>query len=335
MQGPAAWNRTSRSCVCPVRPATRGPEITMRTPSIPAMRRLVLRVLAVATVSVVAACSTGGAPSTGSPESPVDPTPVIPSPSAEPGAAATYWLRMTTFQAIPPVNLFAVGPTSVITGDGRYLVPGAVPAIYPGPLVMPLFARQVSDAGLEQIVAWADELGLLSGTTDFTGGGTIPGGVTGTIELTVGDRLVALTGLPDAVAPEPEPGSPQAFAELWQRIANLSQALPGELGPETAYEPTAYALLVGPPPVAESGIAPTIADWPLETPLATFGGPVQDGTYRCGLVEGEDAATLRPALEAANQLTMWTQDPETSAAFGLTVRPIVAGENPCAEVFGL
>ena len=59
-----------------------------------------------------------------------------------------------------------------------------------------------------------------------------------------------------------------------------------------------------------------------------------NGTYRCGIVAGADAATLRPALEAANQLTQWVQDETTSATFGLTVRPIIAGEDPCAETFG-
>jgi hypothetical protein len=146
---------------------------------------------------------------------------------------------------------------------------------------------------------------------------------------------VTLTGIPDMVAPDPEPGSPQAFAEFWRRVTSLSETLPGELGPEAQYVPSAYAILVGPAPVPEAGIQASLADWPLETPLATFGGPVQDGSYRCGLVEGEDAVTLRPSLEAANQLTQWVQDPETSATFGLTVRPIVAGENPCMEVFGL
>jgi len=290
-------------------------------------------VLTFALVALVAACGGGAVASpAASLPGPADPTPVMPSPS--PGDAGTYWLRMTTFQAIPPVNLFAVGPTSVITGDGLYLVPGAVPAIYPGPLVMPLFARQVSDAGREQILAWAGELGLLSGKTDFSGGGGLAGGVTGKIELTVDGGLAALTGPPDATSPEPAPGSPEAFGELWRRIASLPESLPGELGPETPYTPEAYAILVGPAPVPESGIRPTIADWPLDTPLATFGGPVQNGTYRCGLVEGEDADTLRPALANANQLTQWVQDPETSATFGLTVRPIVAGENPCAEIFG-
>lgn len=298
----------------------------------PPARRLIVTAFAAA---MVAACGGSPAPESPAPATPVNPTPVIPSPS--PQEAGTYWLRMTTFQAIPPVNLFSIGPSAIIDGAGRYVVPGAVPAIYPGPLVAPLFAREVSDTGLGTIVGWADELGLLSGETDFTGGGGIPGGVTGTIELTVGERLVTLSGIPDMGAPDtdPEPGSPQAFGELWRRIAALPETLPGELGPETPYVPSAYAILVGPPPVPEAGIPANIADWPLDVPLATFGGPVQDGSYRCGLVEGEDAATLRPALEAANQLTQWVQDPETSATFGLTVRPIVAGENPCAGVFGL
>lgn len=299
------------------------------SPSLSAVARLTVPLLL---LGLVAGCGGAATPSP-APASPQDPTPVIASPV--PGDEGTFWLRMTTSQAIPPVDLFAVGPTAVITGDGRYLVQGAVPAIYPGPLVMPLFSRQVSDAGREEILAWADELGLLSGPTDFTPPGGLMGGVIGRIELTVDGRPVTLTGLPDAQGLDPKPGSAEAFGEFWRRVASLPETLSAELGPEAPYTPSAYALLVGPPPDGESGLAPVLADWPLETPLATFGGPVQDGTYRCGLVEGEDAATLGPALAAANQLTMWTQDPETSAALGLTVRPIVAGENPCAEAFGL
>jgi hypothetical protein len=159
------------------------------------------------------------------------------------------------------------------------------------------------------------------------------GGLTGRIELTVDGRLVTLTGLTE-VDGVLEPGSPAAFAELWRRVASLPENLAGELGPEAPYAPTAYAILVGPPPEPQAGMQEPIADWPLAAPLATFGGPVLDGSYRCGLVDGEDSAALRPAFERANQLTQWTQDPETSATFGLAVRPILAGENPCAEVFG-
>lgn len=97
----------------------------MHLPSaITAIRRLLLTLVAGA---LVFAC--GGAAASPAPaqSAPLDPTPVIPVPSPEEGG--TYWLRMTTFQAIPPVNLFAVPPTATITGDGQYLVQGAVPAI--------------------------------------------------------------------------------------------------------------------------------------------------------------------------------------------------------------
>jgi hypothetical protein len=242
---------------------------------------------------------------------------------------------MMTSQAIPPVDRFSIAPTSLITSDGRYLVPGAIPMIYPGPLVTPLFARQVTDAGRAQIVTWARELGLLDGTLDFTGGHSLPGGVTGTIELTVDGSLVTLTGVPDLPTDaSPAPGSPQAFSELWRRVAALPDTLLGEVGPEQPYEPVGYALLVGPPPVPPQGMKGNLQDWPLDTPLATFGKPVANGTLRCGTAFGDDAAALGLAFENANQLSQWVQDPDTSATFGLTVRPIVPGEDPCAELFG-
>ncbi len=293
--------------------------------------QLPFRSLSVTVVALLVAACGGPLPTPAGP-TPAPPTPVIATPS--PGAdGPTYWLRMTSWQAIPPQNLFSFPPAAVITGDGRYLVPGAMLAIFPGPLVMPLVAHQVSETGRETIIGWARELGLLAGRTDFVGELGLPGGMTGRIELTVDGRLVTLTGVPE-VDGVLEPGTPVAFAELWRRIASLPATLPAELGPEQPYTPAAYAILVGPPPGPQAGIPGSIADWPLEIPLASFGAPVMDGSYRCGLADGEDAAILRPALEAANQLTQWTQDPETSATFGLTVRPIVAGENPCAEVFG-
>ncbi len=308
--------------------------IRLPSPATTLAARVALPIL---TVALVAACA-GGAASPSASSSPgstlLDPTPVIVSPTTSPGTGEGYWLRMMTRQAISPVNSFGVQPTAVIDGSGLYIVPGVVPAIFPGPLVVPLSSRQVSDAGRETIIGWAEELGLLSGQTDFTGGGGLPGGVTGQIELTVDGSTVTLSGFPDVAAPDPEPGSPQAFGELWRRIASLPETLPGELGPEAPFMPAGYALLVGPPPDPQDGLVGAVADWPLDESLATFGGPVANGTYRCGLVEGQDAVTLGASLARANQLTQWTQDPATSATFGLTVRPIVAGENPCAEVFG-
>ena len=151
-----------------------------------------------------------------------------PSPAPD---GSTYWLRMTTWQAIPPQNLFSFTPAAVITGDGTYLVPeAAVRAIFPGPLVMPLVARQVSEGGRETIIGWARELGLLAGKTDFVGDVGLAGGLTGRIELTVEGTLVTLTGVPE-VDGVLEPGSPAAFAELWRRVVSLPENLASGAGP--------------------------------------------------------------------------------------------------------
>ena len=140
--------------------------------------------------------------------------------------ASDAWLRAQTIQAIPPVNLFAVGPTAVITGDGTYVTAGAVPEIYPGPLLPALVGRPISDAGRDAIIAEARRLGLLGRKTDFASVTAMPGGVTGEIVLTVDGAPVTLTGEPDAqiiciMAPcDPVPGTPEAFGELWRRIAD-------------------------------------------------------------------------------------------------------------------
>lgn len=286
---------------------------------------------------LVAACSSGSSA----------PTPSAPAPSASSASSAapadaSYWLRMTTTQAIPPLNAFEVAPPLVIDGTGIAVTPAPVPAIYPGPLVVPRSGRPVSDAGRAKIIQAARDLGLLSGQTDFRGtGNQLAGGITGHIELTVDGQRVALTGYPSAhieciTTPcEAPPGSPAAFGEMWRRLSDLPSWLSADLGPESPYLVDAYSILVGPAPAQDPQLAQAPADWPLSQPLATFGTPVANGTARCGTVRGADAQTLRPAFSAANALTPWVQDPSTSATFGLTVHPLVDDEDACREVFGV
>lgn len=286
------------------------------------------RLTIVAIVAVlVAACGGSAGPSPS------------PSPSPEPPADA-FRLRLTATQAIPPLERFGWGSQVVITGDGVLVVPGAVPAIYPGPLVTPLFGRALSDAGWAEVVALARKLAILVDGGTFAGAAPAPGAMLGTVEIFVDGRLITFTGDPSAqimciTTPcDPPPGTDAAFGEFWRRVSDLASWMPGELGPEGPYLPSGYALLVGPPQAPEAGIVPQVMDWPLDVPLATAGVPVAGSGLRCVEITGDAAATLAPALGAANQLTQWVQDPDTSATFGLRVVPLVAGERPCTELFG-
>ena len=211
------------------------------------------RLLVTAFAVLVAACGGSGAASpSSSPSASAGPTP---GPSADP-AAQTYWLRAMTTQALPPLNVFGMQPYSVITGDGQWITQLAVPAIYPGPLLPSLQARQVTEAGRAAILKAAKDLGLLEGTTDFNVGPVLAGGVSGRIEMTVDGQRVTLTGNPNALMEcvttpcEPPPGSAAAFAEFWRLLGDLGSWIPTELGPASAYVAPAYAILVGPAPDA-------------------------------------------------------------------------------------
>ena len=247
---------------------------------------------------------------------------------------------MTTSQAIAPLELFGRMPVLAITGDGVAVTPGPMVEIYPGPLVPPLIGRRLTEAGRARIVEAARDAGLLDGRWAFTGDALIAGSETGRIELTVDGRRVSITGDPSAqieciTTPcVPAPGTPAAFGDLWRQLSDLGGWLRAELGPEVAFVPPAYALLVHPAPEGMPDLPQAPAVWPLATPLATFGVPVANGTARCGTVDGADARTLRPVLEAANTLTPWIQSPDSVEQLGITVRPLVPGEDACAEVIG-
>ncbi len=262
-------------------------------------------------------------------------------PSPRPQADASgAWLQASSSRAIPPANRFAIGPSAVITGDGRYVTADPTDAGGPESLLPGLVERTISDAGRDAILAEADRLGLLGGKTDFRGAAAMPGGAVGRLQLKVDGTVITLLGEPDSkllciAAPcDPLPGTPEAFGELWRMLADPTPWFTSELGPEAPFVADSYAVLVGQAPNAGPDQGAGAQTWPLDTPLATFGGPVVNGTLRCGIVDGPDADTLRPALEAANQTTGWVQDGSSTATFDLVVRPIVAGEDPCADTFG-
>jgi hypothetical protein len=113
--------------------------------------------------------------------------------------------------------------------------------------------------------------------------------------------------------------------------------LKADLGPQEPYVAESYAILVGVEPVDQPALPPRVARWPLDTPLAVFGKPVGNARApRCGTVRGADAATLRPPLTSANQLTRWVdKDAASGPGTVMQVRPLIPGEDVCRELFGL
>jgi hypothetical protein len=262
------------------------------------------------------------------------------SPTASSTGTSTAWLSATPYKAGPALSRFASGPTVVITADGTFVTAAPEDAAAPAPLLTTFVGRSISDAGRATIQTEVERLGLLGRQRDFRSPIALPGGVLGRLQLTADGGPVVLVGEPDSkllcIPPlcDPIPGTPEAFGELWRKVVDPVPWLGEELGAESPFVPAAYALLVGPAPAPDPAVGASIVDWPLPVPLATFGTPVAKDSHRCGIVSGADAEALRPALEGASQQSQWVQDPATSATFGIKVRPIFAGEDPCAETFG-
>jgi hypothetical protein len=215
--------------------------------------------------------------------------------------------------------------------------------IYPGPLLPNLQARPITDAGFEKIVQRGRDLGMFTGSGDFTPPDVAPGAQLGRIEIVVDSALHTLTGDPSRTivcitAPcNPAPGTPEAFATFWASLADLSW-LAGDLGQEAPYVADAYAVLAGVEPAEQPTLHEPVAVWPLEEPLATFGKSIGSASMpRCGTARGADATTLTPVLEKANQLTPWVDKGAETPSNGMPiqVRPMVPGEDVCLEVFGI
>lgn len=294
----------------------------------------------------LAACTASGAASppvapsgsASASSSPSASSPVSPAPSAS-AEAAGPWLRAYVTQALPPLSVFTLSDTLLITAGGLAVQSMPIPTIYPGPAVVPLGGRQLTKAGLDKIVARARALSLLSDKTDF-GSPVAAGAQTGYITLTVDGKRVDIQGSPSATiqcikAPcDPAPGTPEAFGTFWQDLSSLDW-LGQDAGAQQTYDPPAYSVVVGPAPAPDPNLGAKVAIWPLSTSIGSFGSLVLNGHYRCGTVTGADAAKLGAALAKANALSQWTQSETTSATFGLLVRPLTDGQDACRDVFGV
>jgi hypothetical protein len=300
----------------------------------PARRSPAGLLAAVAAAALVAACSGAGsspAPSDGG---------ASPEPSG-PVADAGFVIHASWSQALPPRSLFGNLPVLVVTADGRVLTQGPVIEIYPGPLVAPIVERPISAAGVAALVQEAKDAGILVAGGDFTGGALPMGAAAGRLRIVVdgvtydvvGDANAAVPCPPDQSCPDPVPGTPAAFATYWYQLLDMASWLEPELGPEAADVPSSYAVIVGPPPEPWQGETPVV--WPVADPaLDAFGDPVrgEPGT-RCGTAAGDLAAALRPLFDKATVLTPWVATESASATHGLTVRPLLPGdEDPCAPI---
>lgn len=213
----------------------------------------------------------------------------------------------------------------------------AVPAIYPGPLLIVPFSRSISAAGIAAIVDEARRLGLLGDVTDFTGDSVMPGSRVGQIRLVVDGLTYDLVGNPDLAVRcggarcQADAGSPEAFGAFWQELTFLDSWVGTELGAPGQYTPERLAVLFTDPARPEPGLEQQLATWPLDETFHVIGVdfPGQAGA-RCVTLSGDDLDTVLPVLLRANQLTVFNDTVDTlRSAIAVVVVP--GADSPCPD----
>lgn len=291
-------------------------------------RRFISLVAGVPVAAVVAAaCGSDADPSDGLSDTPTLPPPsdapagtVAPEPVApenvdvvlEYGNYGGFTTREFAFQMQPQVY---------VTSDNRVFTPGAMAAIYPGPLVPAMFVRTITPAGVETILDAARVAGLFA-EIDYESPTNIADAGTATLRLTADGTTYTHEAYALGVGGPPGPGAAEtpereALAGFLEELSDL-EGLVGtsELGEQELFVPTSYqfvAALAG--DLSGLDLEPTLVDWPADTGIALA------EALECVEVDREAVGDL---FEEANQLTYFVEDGQP---YTLAVRPTLPGRD--------
>jgi hypothetical protein len=276
---------------------------------------------------LVAACGDDGVdPSTSAPDAtPGSGSGDVIEHSNDPSVAL---IRLADEGGFVPVDTsFVRLPSLIISGDGRAFVPGAVPEIYPGPLVMPMGVRSITEAGIQRLLGLARLAGLLAPAPDYSAEIMIADAPDTVVSLTVGDgtfehRAYALgfdtdaQGVPVEVTP-----ARRTLLDFVRSLRDLVTTVgASELGEESLFEPAQYRLRATPVTDAELvGLepAPTFVDWPDSTGLDLT------TASDCARVPAAAVGTL---FTDADQLTFFRQG---DALYRIAVAGVLPGDPVC------
>jgi hypothetical protein len=215
---------------------------------------------------------------------------------------------------VPADFAFRNLPALLVSGDGRVFQPAVVPEIYPGPLVAGATIRTVTEEGIQQLLALADQHGLLA-DVEYTNPTNIADAPDTVVEISANGRTYVHRAYALGIGDDTDP----VRATLWQFVnAVTGEWLFGdnpELGVEQPYEPDTFLVRASVAPEESGDIPPTIVDWP-----AAVSVRLADAA-ECAEVPATEVADL---FAEANQLTYFTDGEVT---YQLAVKPMLPGDS--------
>lgn len=208
-------------------------------------------------------------------------------------------------------------PVLLVTGDGRLLRAGAQIEIFPQPLLPAVEVVPIPEAAVQELLAAADESGLLAPPPDYEQDAPLVTDVGSTVvTISAGDETYVHSAYALGMgSPETSPARAalQSFVETAQQVAG-TLVEGGEI-----FEPTEYEVWAQPDDVANytEEPLPTVQPWPSETGIAL------GDASACLAVPAE---SVRDVFEGANQLTFFD---DGGVTYRLIVRPVLPGAERC------
>ncbi|HUO45770.1 MAG TPA: hypothetical protein VM470_02940 [Acidimicrobiia bacterium] len=231
---------------------------------------------------------------------------------------------------VPADFLVNRGPRLVLLRDGTLIAPGAVPAIYPGPMLTPYQQVSLDEETMLFVMEELDALGFvdISDETNNEAANFIADAsitvVTfhnrdgahsfGVYALGIGD-IGPGTGFTDARVPQ--------LANLLNELDQAAFSVPGEI-----YDPDTIQVLAGILEFPVEADFANVRDWPLPVSYEDM-GQTDLATWRCATFEGGEADRLLTEFSQANQVTTWD---DGSTEYSMAARPLLPGEEACAPL---
>jgi hypothetical protein len=273
-----------------------------------------------------------------------DATPVAEGAIEHPTGADELILRVEQIGGFVPAA-FTVSsiPQFSLYGDGRAVFAGPMIEIFPQPALPNLRQVVLTEAGIQQILDAAREAGLLDGDKEYTND-MIADAATTVFTVHAGGKTTTVSAYALGIADNPRWTEAErvAIAKLqdfasqtfdltfWLNPANIAsgdQEYPIDRLQVLA-EPAAPS--TGTPEAGDPAENQPPMDWPLSTPIPEALTVTDlfrpDFNFTCGVLTGEDAATLLDAARQANILTPWVSE---GASYLLWFRPLLPDETGC------
>jgi hypothetical protein len=247
-----------------------------------------------------------------------------------PSGANEVVLQVTTGGGFVPIEFHVtLVPEFSLYGNGRVIVPGSVPAIYPGPALPNLQTTVIPEESVQAILSASREAGLFVPAFDYGQPGVADGPTT-TFVVNAGgatyrSAIYSLTVEGAGGLSAEQQQARAALNDLRDRLVELTSFTKDEI----VWKPYQYSTLAVFSQAADPGYSPDPTDvqpnrlaWPLGD-LSTLGEEASRPGLRRVVVSGQDLAVLRPLLDQATQITLWNSG---GKEYHLLFRPLLPNE---------